>query len=371
MTVLLGTSINYFLEPFKTERPWMLAAGVVCFLLAIVIAAQSQVTYRRGKEEAQYGYCDTGAAISTPGLPYTEIELPFNACQCSVASSLSSPALTTTFDFSSSSASSSSDGGQTSGSSNARNNDDAVIPSSPTPLTENSFLNKAERIAVKSSRVSQQLNTEAEFESNAKAQLESPLQSSLPPLPLGAALAVAVFGGLCFGFFSPSLNVAVNDPFGWTKSSKNDDQQENPNQIVLVERANLCFSFAFWIASIIGNTILLRVQQHQLGKETSLWHLLKTYLLQDSILDRQLAMAAGLVCALGNILQFHGGQLVGYATADLVQAYPLVSTVWDIFLFGEFRNLHCPSCLAVMVATMYVTYFAGVVLFAGSTIPSF
>jgi Ureide permease len=72
---------------------------------------------------------------------------------------------------------------------------------------------------------------------------------------------------------------------------------------------------------------------------------------------------------------------VGFATADLVQAYPIVSTIWDIVLFGEYRLLNTPSTTTTAAATttettscsychrvvtmylviMYVLYLGGIV----------
>jgi len=92
------------------------------------------------------------------------------------------------------------------------------------------------------------------------------------------------------------------------------------------------------------------------------------YLRRDSLSDRQLALAAGIVCALGNVLQFQGGQRVGYAAADLVQAYPLVSTVWDVLLFGEFQSVRIPASLGFLLSGMYLAYLLGVILLAGSSI---
>ena len=44
---------------------------------------------------------------------------------------------------------------------------------------------------------------------------------------------------------------------------------------------------------------------------------------------------AGTICGFGNGFQFMAGQAAGYAAADAVQALPLVSTIWGIFLFGR------------------------------------
>ena len=74
------------------------------------------------------------------------------------------------------------------------------------------------------------------------------------------------------------------------------------------------------------------------------------------------ALLAGLLCALGNAAQFLGGALAGFAEADLVQAYPLVSTLWGIGLFGEFRGASRRVCC--LLAAMYSSFVAAVALLA-------
>nr|CAB3499603.1 unnamed protein product [Digitaria exilis] len=53
---------------------------------------------------------------------------------------------------------------------------------------------------------------------------------------------------------------------------------------------------------------------------------------------RHWALLAGFLCGFANGFQFMGGQAAGFATADVVQAVPLVSTFWDIVLFSEYRR---------------------------------
>ncbi|CAL4906475.1 unnamed protein product [Urochloa decumbens] len=53
---------------------------------------------------------------------------------------------------------------------------------------------------------------------------------------------------------------------------------------------------------------------------------------------RHWALLAGLLCGFGNGFQFMGGQAVGNAAADAIQALPLVSTFWGVILFGEYRR---------------------------------
>ena len=117
---------------------------------------------------------------------------------------------------------------------------------------------------------------------------------------------------------------------------------------------------------VLGNLALLKFE---LQEEQNIEDIIWTYMTQASWMDRRVALLAGIVCAAGNVLQFHGGQLVGYATADLVQAYPLVSTLWDILWFGEFAHVQwCCSRLSVLLVAMYVAYVGGIVLLSVSSI---
>ena len=53
-----------------------------------------------------------------------------------------------------------------------------------------------------------------------------------------------------------------------------------------------------------------------------------------------------------------------YAASDLVQANPLVATLWGLLFFREYRNSSCKAytCLALM----YVAFIAAVALLAAS-----
>ena len=107
----------------------------------------------------------------------------------------------------------------------------------------------------------------------------------------------------------------------------------------------------------------------ELQEEQNLGEIMWAYMTQASWMDRRVALLAGIVCAAGNVLQFHGGQLVGYATADLVQAYPLISTLWDILWFGEFAHVQwCCSRLSLLLVSMYVAYVGGIVLLSVSSV---
>jgi hypothetical protein len=157
---------------------------------------------------------------------------------------------------------------------------------------------------------------------------------------------VAATGGLCFSFISPAFNIAVDDPFDWGKHGS-----------LSVARANFWFSFSFWIASIIGNSWLLK---RQFGGST--WTVLKNYIYQDGILKRHLAFMAGLICALGNVLQFQGGQMVGSRSS-----LPTSVDHMGRLLFGEFQSVRISNALSFLFAGMYLAYLLGVLFLAGSS----
>lgn len=246
MTVILGTSINFYFEPQMTPHPILLGAGVVAFLVAICLAMSTQMEYDFQKGQ------------------YTELELV--------------------------------DYGQT------------------------------------SSRHCDETNPENPSDSTLVASRQSKF----------SGLLVAVLGGLAFGFFSPLFNIAVNDPFGWSI---------HPQSVTVT---NAWFSSAFVATSIVTNVSYLY------------WHSPSILSIWRSHHVHKLAYIAGIVCGLGNILQFLGGKRVGYATADLVQAYPIVSTVWDVVLFGEFRSIYCR--LFFLLFGMYASYLTGIGLLAASSL---
>eukprot|EP00977_Amphora_coffeiformis_P006526 scaffold1400_cov175-Amphora_coffeaeformis.AAC.17 len=281
LTVILGTSMNYLLQPEMTAHPMLLLAGVFIFLLAIGFATKAQSLYlyeqrqRALDEQIENTSRVTGA---TGGVMEYAAGIDFHILS---------------FDY---------------------------------DADENTH--------------------SGENDNEAKKRITT-------------GTYIALLGGIAFGFFSPAFNIAVNDHFNW----KGNYVGADPGLLVFF--ANLWFSLAFGVASVVGNLALLKFELHEQNLEEILWN----YMTQASWTDRRVALLAGLVCAAGNILQFHGGQLVGYATADLVQAYPLVSTLWDILWFGEFAYVNwCCSRLSVLLVGMYVAYVGGIVLLSVSCI---
>jgi hypothetical protein len=321
LTVILGTSINYWIDPSLTSRPSMLFGGVVIFLVAISFATLAQTLYVQECDYAIWLVDDRFTETELEEMEQHEVRAP-------------------------------SFGGE----------DDGVV-------------------------VAEQYNfagasSERQWNVNSYQLYERSHINSLNPLPGPSqesngdrkdahwAVVVAIAGGICFGFFSPAFNISVNDPFRWTTNNVDPDNS-NANQDVLVVEANFWFSLAFCWTSVLGNGVLMWRQRLAIQGRMNcsdairLW---TAYFCRDSWIDRQLAFTAGAVCALGNVLQFKGGQRVGYATSDIVQAYPLVSSLWDVYLFGEFRNVKLQSKVFWLLIGMHTAYLSGVFLLAGSSV---
>lgn len=284
LTVVLGTSLNFFLEPSKTARPDLLFVGVVAFLVAICLATCAQIHYLQTKHGENYTECaeiqsNSDHSDAKPKQQGGLIALP-------------------------------------------------MIDSGEVHLVNQheGFVNNSESFY--SDDDGQPPNRSDSFYS--------------------VGLCIAFSGGLCFGFFSPAFNVAVNDPFQWSASGG-----------LSVAMANIWFSVAFCCTSIIGNTFLMTTNSNVVPRSS-----LRQYFTLESLLQRRIAFLGGFICALGNLLQFQGGKLAGFATADMVQAFPIVATVWDVTIFGEFR--HASLCVLMLITSMYIAYLLGIAFLACS-----
>ncbi|XP_010460310.1 PREDICTED: ureide permease 5-like [Camelina sativa] len=148
-------------------------------------------------------------------------------------------------------------------------------------------------------------------------------------------LGITFFAGLSFSLFSPLFNLATNDQWHTLK-------QGVPNLIVYT--AFFYFSLSCFVIAIALNITFL--YNPVLGSPRSSF---REYLSDWN--GRGLAFMAGLICGFGNGLQFMGGQAAGYAASDAVQALPLVSTCWGIYLFGEYRR-SSPRTYALLVGML-------------------
>ena len=143
-----------------------------------------------------------------------------------------------------------------------------------------------------------------------------------------------------------SSQLSVNDQFNWL-----DGTGKSP---LSVWTANLFFAIGFFASAVILNVWLMYAPPK--GSEPSS---LQNYF-ADNGRGRRIAGVAGCINALGNTLQFIGADLAGFATADLVQAYPLVGTVLSFYVLGELRNMD--ALTTRIVVAMYCFYIFAVVL---------
>jgi hypothetical protein len=70
LTVNLGTTINYFLEPEMTQRPVFLFFGVVVFLFAIVLASRAHLLYGEQQEKKFRGHSGIELKGDEVGMSY-------------------------------------------------------------------------------------------------------------------------------------------------------------------------------------------------------------------------------------------------------------------------------------------------------------
>ncbi|GAA0170146.1 hypothetical protein LIER_24475 [Lithospermum erythrorhizon] len=162
-------------------------------------------------------------------------------------------------------------------------------------------------------------------------------------------ILITFFGGGCYAIFSPAFNLATNDQWELIKNGA-------PHLVVYT--AFFYFSLSFFIIAVVLNVIFLYRPVLNLPKSS-----LKAYL--NDWEGRQWAFLAGIVCGLGNGLQFVGGQAAGYAAADCVQALPLVSTFWGILVFGEYRK-SSKRTYALLISMLLMFIVAVAVLIASS-----
>ncbi|RCV38130.1 hypothetical protein SETIT_8G117600v2 [Setaria italica] len=135
-------------------------------------------------------------------------------------------------------------------------------------------------------------------------------------------LLIVLFAGFCFFIYSPALNHATNDQWHALKKGV-------PHLVVYTAFFYFYLS-GFLIAICVNIWLLYRpiagVPSSTIGAYFRDWN------------GRQWGLRSGLLCGFANGFQFMGGQAAGFATADAILASPLICTIWDIVLFGEYRR---------------------------------
>lgn len=338
MCVLLGTYLNYLLEPEKTGKPSWLMYGVLTFVCAIGLSTIAQRLYviEKGEKEAE-----KEEKSMKPFLYIGDNDVSTASDQNDEQQSAQTPLFISSKHSTIIPHNLPSQSLQRSGSYGSNESFEVEID----PIGEQNKVCCNETFP-NDPNISNGTNQGLHHTSTRLSHL-SPKDTAF------FGIAVAFVGGLCLGFFSPALNIAVNDPFSWSSTS-------NTEGGLLVTVANSWFAIAFALSSIIWNIFLMRYPPSTTSVAESCIQLY----IGEPWRDRQLAFFSGVVCALGNALQFQGGSLAGFAAADMVQAFPLVATMWDFIIFEEFS---CASKRVYFILVfMYVTYICGICLLTGS-----
>ncbi|WCJ22115.1 ureide permease 2 [Euphorbia peplus] len=164
-------------------------------------------------------------------------------------------------------------------------------------------------------------------------------------------LIIAFSAGVCFSLFSPAFNLATNDQWHLLE-----DGVAN----LVVYTAFFWFSISCFTLAVILNVSFFYRPVLNLPRSS-----VKGYVTDWN--GRGWALLSGLLCGVGNGLQFMGGEAAGYAAADAVQALPLVSTFWGIVLFGEYRRSSGRTYgLLVSMLLMFIVAVSVLMASAGS-----
>ena len=301
LCVVIGTTANYCLQPDRSD-PRLLFSGVFLYVLAILSSSSAQLRHRQVTFDAGAAAAAGGGGDSDGGPRRL---------------------LTWRWSLRSSGASAS---GRSEGAVGADGEGEIV------PLVKDS-----EGIAGEKS-----------------AEVEEKIMGGSSPARdrrgRGVGLAVGVLGGLAFVGFTPCFNISVNDQFGWAGRPE--------SGVLSVWAANLIFSISFTLTAFISQMAKL-VAKHP-GE--SAWEIARRWYWKSWGRGRAFAVAAGTLCGVANYLQFDGGKRAGFAAAFVVQAFPLVGTLWGVYLFGDYKG--AKRATVALLGSTYVFYTAAALLIA-------
>ncbi|KAJ0963487.1 hypothetical protein J5N97_028609 [Dioscorea zingiberensis] len=294
MTVVLGTTMNYFLDG-RINRAEILFPGVGCFLVAVCLGAAVHSSNAADNAKKLATCFSDYKDHSSPDM--LQIQLLHDAVGDNVQNS----------------------------------NKDAENGGFYNP----GYIHEAEKVEPGSGKF--------------LIQLEHRRSIKVLGSDIFLGLSLVFFAGVCYSLFSPIFNLATNDQWHTLKKGV-------PHLVVYT--AFFYFAASCFLVATVLNIYFLYNPMLGLPKSSFM-----TYLKDWQ--GRHWALLAGLICGFGNGFQFMGGQAAGYAAADSVQALPLVSTFWGIFLFGEYRRSSKKTYI-LLVSMLLMFVIAVVVLMASS-----
>ena len=168
-------------------------------------------------------------------------------------------------------------------------------------------------------------------------------------------ILVAIMSGIALGFTSAFFNVAINDPFQWSAV-----EWERTTDILSVARTLLLYGLGFWLTMVIGSAIRMHVESpRDENGQSGVRRAVTYYMTKDTFTDRErFAILAGLLFGIACLLQLQAGKMIGYTTAELVQAFPAISTIWCLNWFYRVDTSK-RTFLVDMYILMFASYCAG------------
>ncbi|KAL6868116.1 hypothetical protein ACP4OV_014961 [Aristida adscensionis] len=152
-------------------------------------------------------------------------------------------------------------------------------------------------------------------------------------------IGIVFLAAILFVIFLPALNIAINDQWHVLKKGV-------PHLVVYT--AFFYFYLVDFLLAVSVNLWLLYRPVAGVPQST-----VQAYL--NDWNGRHWALLSGLVLGICNGSQFIAGQAAGFATANATMAIPLVSTFWEIILFGEYRRSSRKTYfLLTIMLTMFV-----------------
>ncbi|TVU50095.1 hypothetical protein EJB05_01452 [Eragrostis curvula] len=310
LTVVLGTTVNYFLDG-RINRAEILFPGVACFLVAVFLGAAVHSSNAKDDEEK----------LSVSGRHFCTKKYFL----------LRSISLMSTFIF----ACRKSRGIELS--SDVDDADKAKLLPDPEELENDDYDDDKTSGEAKAGT--------AEY----IIQVEKTRSIKVFGSNRFLGLSLVFLAGVCSSLFSPAINLAINDQWHALREGV-------PHLVVYTA----FFYFSISCFSLGAGLNIWLLYRPMAGVPAST---IEAYARDWN--GRHWALLAGLLCGFGNGFQFMGGQAAGYAAADAVQALPLVSTIWGVILFGEYRRSSRKTYL-LLTAMLLMFAIAVVVLMASA-----
>uniref|UniRef100_A0A383VZ22 Uncharacterized protein n=1 Tax=Tetradesmus obliquus TaxID=3088 RepID=A0A383VZ22_TETOB len=330
LTVIIGVVLAYFLDG-GINKPQLVFPGMACAAVAIALGAAAHVVGERQRKQAAPGSTSSSAidVAAEAAATHTDVSGFDDSARPTAAAEQvqldDSSCAKQDIDMRSSC--------------RHRQQHQDQLPRDAASTTSTTL-----HIDVSSSSPDCTMQQQQQQQQHAKLQRQRSIQLGSNSRFLG--LAVALLGGGVYGLFLPAFQIAATDPFKLLPPG---------TPPLTVWTTNFWFSVGFAATSIILNGIFL--YKPPLGTQASS----VTCYLKDNR-GRGLSVLSGALAAAGDLSQFMGGQVAGYAACMLVMAYPVVGVLWGMARFKEWKQGSRASL--ALIAAQVAAYSTAVALLA-------